>query len=158
MHNIPKLALFSPQVYTVSMPDAIIQKIGSDPAFVGLIARAWYVLAIEGSTPDIGRRRENLVRLALRNELHLQVEEPEQQMGRQLGFYCIIEGERRPYSFKSTCSHTLKVAWDGSVNTVESLGSQLRQASAGGSELEGSFSCHASYDGWDLVKCTRKWL
>jgi hypothetical protein len=36
------------------MPNAITQKTGSEPAFVKSVAKASYILAIEGSTPDIG--------------------------------------------------------------------------------------------------------
>ena len=108
-------ALISCLVYTTFVPNVIIQKISSKPAFAELIAKAWYVLAIEGSTPDIGRRRENFVRLALKYDMGLEIEESEREMDRQLDFYYVDGGKRYPYSFKSTCSHTLKVAWNGNV-------------------------------------------
>jgi len=35
------------------MPNVIIEKIHDNPGFVELVAKAWYVLAIEGSPPDV---------------------------------------------------------------------------------------------------------
>lgn len=97
------------------MPNFIINKICNKPEFLELVERVWNIIYIEGSSPDIGRRRENFVKLALKYALGLTTEPPEHEMERQLDFY-LVEGEKRhPYSFKSTDSHTLKVAWDGNV-------------------------------------------
>ena len=76
-----------------------------------LLLEAWLALR----HPDIGRRRENFVRLALKYDIGLDIKESEREMDRQLDFYYVEGGEQHPYSFKSTCSHTLKVAWDGNV-------------------------------------------
>jgi hypothetical protein len=85
------------------------------PDFLNLIGRMWSVFNIEGTTPDVGKRRENFVRIALEKELGFKLQRPETELQRQIDFFIIEKNVKSPYSFKSTTSHTIKVAWDGNV-------------------------------------------
>jgi len=94
------------------MVDPLIQRIKEKPELVRLLEKAWGIFYFEGSGPDIGIRRENFFRVALEEELGLNVKEAP-SLERQVDFYVKIDEEWRPYSLKTMESvGTLKVSWD----------------------------------------------
>jgi len=93
--------------------DPLIQFLKSRPNVLELLGRIWEILYIEGSSPDIGKRRENVVQEALKEELGLKVN-PAPSMEREWDFSVLIEGEERKYNLKTTENiTTVKVAWNG---------------------------------------------
>lgn len=93
--------------------DPLIQILKSKPNVLVLLGKIWEILYIEGSTPDIGKRREHVIRIILEEEFGLKVE-PAPPMEREWDFSVVIEGKERKYSLKTTETiTTLKVAWDG---------------------------------------------
>jgi len=93
--------------------DPLIQLLKSKPKVLELLGRIWELLYIEGSTPDIGKRREHVIRIMLEEELKLKVL-PAPPMEREWDFSIMIEGEERRYSLKTTEDiTTIKVAWNG---------------------------------------------
>jgi hypothetical protein len=73
----------------------------------------WDVLYIEGSTPDIGIRRQHLLCIMLEEELKLKVAQAS-PLGREWDISIIIEDEERKYSLKTTERiSVIKVAWNG---------------------------------------------
>lgn len=79
---------------------------------------------IEGGTPDIGKRRENIIRAFLEIELGVKVISAP-PMERDWDFQVVfIESGTQNYSLKTTENiTTLKVAWNGflKLNVQESL-------------------------------------
>jgi hypothetical protein len=93
--------------------DPLITLLKSKPEVLELLGRIWEMLYIEGSTPDIGMRRQNVIQEMLREELGLEVN-PAPSMERDWDFSISIGGEERRYSLKTTEEiTTLKVAWNG---------------------------------------------
>ncbi len=78
------------------------------------MGRLWEILYIEGSTPDVGKRREHIIRTLLEMEFGLKVI-PAPPMERDWDFQVILDENRRQfYSLKITETvTTLKVAWNG---------------------------------------------
>ncbi|WP_342827481.1 ThaI family type II restriction endonuclease [Desulfurococcus sp.] len=78
-----------------------------------MLGRVWELLYIEGSAPDVGKRRENFIKLLLRYEFGLQVESaPDTE--RSWDFKVKIGNKRYTYSLKTTeRPTTVKVAWNG---------------------------------------------
>jgi hypothetical protein len=73
----------------------------------------WDVLYIEGSTPDIGIRRQHLLCIMLEEELGLKVTQAP-SLEREWDISIMIEGEERKYSLKTTERiSVIKVAWNG---------------------------------------------
>ncbi|MEM0202690.1 MAG: hypothetical protein QXR83_01855 [Archaeoglobaceae archaeon] len=78
-----------------------------------LLGRIWDILYVEGGTPDIGKRREMVIRMLLEKEFNLEIIQAP-PMEREYDFEAIIGGERRRYSVKTTEKvTTVKVAWNG---------------------------------------------
>jgi len=93
--------------------DLIIKVLKKKPEVLELLGRVWEMLYIEGSTPDIGKRRENFIRMFLKKEFGLEVT-PAPSMERKYDFEITINNEKRKYSLKTTESiTTIKVAWNG---------------------------------------------
>lgn len=93
--------------------DPLIQLLKSRPDILKLLGRIWEILYIEGSTPDIGKRREHVIRVMLKEEFGLRVN-PAESMNREWDFSIMIGGEERRYSLKTTETiTTIKVAWNG---------------------------------------------
>ncbi|MCS6770359.1 MAG: hypothetical protein NZ570_08000 [Candidatus Caldarchaeum sp.] len=65
-----------------------------------LLGQMWELLYIESKSPDVGIRRENLVRLLLRKEIGLEVE-PAPPMERSWDFKVIIGEREKFYSLKT---------------------------------------------------------
>ncbi len=102
------------------MVDILIQELKKQPEFLRLLEKAWGTFYFEGSGPDIGIRRENFFRIALEEELGLEVREAP-SLERQVDFYVIINGKEHAYSLKTMENvGTLKVSWD-SFPDVERL-------------------------------------
>ena len=53
--------------------DPLIQFLKNKPAVLDLLGRIWEILYLEGSTPDIGKRREHVIRVMLEEEFGLKV-------------------------------------------------------------------------------------
>ena len=94
--------------------DYLIQLLKSRPEALELLGRLWEILYIEGSTPDIGKRREHIIRTLLEMEFGLKVI-PAPPMERDWDFQVILDENRRQfYSLKTIETvTTLKVAWNG---------------------------------------------
>ncbi len=93
--------------------DPIIRLFKGRPEVLELLGRVWDILYVEGSTPDIGRKRELFLRVLLEKEFNLKVT-PAPPMERGYDFEIVIDGERRLYSVKTTETvTTVKVAWNG---------------------------------------------
>ena len=93
--------------------DPLIRLLRSKPDLVRLLGQMWDVLYIEGSTPDIGIRRQHLLCIMLEEELKLKVAKAS-PLGREWDISIIIEDEERKYSLKTTERiSVIKVAWNG---------------------------------------------
>jgi len=93
--------------------DPLIQILKNKPEVLDLLGRIWEILYLEGSTPDIGKRREHVIRIMLEEEFGLKVNQAP-PMEREWDFSIIIEGTERKYSLKTTEKiTTVKVAWNG---------------------------------------------
>ena len=77
--------------------DYIIQLLKSRPETLELFGRLWEILYIEGSTPNIGKRREPVIRTLLEIEFELKVI-PAPPMERDWDFQIIL-GENRRLSY-----------------------------------------------------------
>lgn len=93
--------------------DPLIQIFNNNRSLLELLGRVWELLYIEGSSPEIGKRRENFIIMMLKYELKLDVErapptEP------QWDFKVKIHGKWHYYNLKTTERiSTIKVAWNG---------------------------------------------
>ncbi|MCE4619800.1 MAG: ThaI family type II restriction endonuclease [Desulfurococcales archaeon] len=78
-----------------------------------LLGRVWELLYIEGYSPDIGKRRENFIKLLLKYEFGLEViSAPDTES--YWDFKVRIKGRWYTYSLKTTERPVIvKVAWDG---------------------------------------------
>ncbi|MEM2727301.1 MAG: ThaI family type II restriction endonuclease [Archaeoglobaceae archaeon] len=94
--------------------DKLIQILKNKLEALELLGRFWEMLYIEGSTPDIGKRRENIIRAFLEIELGVKVISAP-PMERDWDFQVVfIDGGTQTYSLKTTENiTTLKVAWNG---------------------------------------------
>jgi len=93
--------------------DFLIRLLKSKPDVLKLLGRMWDVLYIEGSTPDIGIRRQHLLCIMLEEELGLKVTQAP-SLEREWDISIMIEGEERKYSLKTTERiSVIKVAWNG---------------------------------------------
>ena len=81
--------------------DPLIRLFREKPEALELLGRVWEILYVEGSTPDIGKRREGFIRMLLEKEFGLEVA-PAPSMEREWDFRVTIEGEER----------TLKKRWE----------------------------------------------
>ncbi|MFP3195945.1 MAG: ThaI family type II restriction endonuclease [Caldivirga sp.] len=97
----------------VKQIDPLIHLLKNRLDVLQLLGRIWDILYIEGNAPDIGKRRENVVKELLRKELGLTVKSaPATERGWDLSV--IIEGEERRYSLKTSEDiSVMKVAWNG---------------------------------------------
>ncbi|MHA1712178.1 MAG: hypothetical protein ACTSUS_09015 [Candidatus Freyarchaeota archaeon] len=93
--------------------DPLIQLLKKKPMVLDLLGRIWEILYIEGSTPDIGKRREHVIRVMLEEEFKLKVK-PAPPMEREWDFSVMIGEQEKKYSLKTTETiTTVKVAWNG---------------------------------------------
>lgn len=93
--------------------DPLVRLFREKPETLEFLGRVWEILYLEGSSPDIGKRRENFIRTLLEKEFGLKVI-PAPSMEREWDFKVIIKGEERTYSLKTAESiATVKVAWNG---------------------------------------------
>lgn len=91
----------------------IIQLFKENPDVLELLGRFWEILYIEGSSPDIGRRRQNVIEILLEQELNLKTESSP-RMIREWDLRVEEEGKKKRYSLKTTeGTATVKVAWNG---------------------------------------------
>ncbi len=54
------------------MVDPLIQRMRENKRFLELLERVWGIFYFEGSGPDIGIRRENFIKEAIKEELNLE--------------------------------------------------------------------------------------
>ena len=81
------------------MVDPLIQRMRENKRFLELLERVWGIFYFEGSGPDIGIRRENFIKEAIKEELNLDiVERP--SLERQIDFHIKFDDERS-YSLKN---------------------------------------------------------
>ncbi|RSN77411.1 hypothetical protein D6D85_02675 [Candidatus Methanodesulfokora washburnensis] len=93
--------------------DPLVRLLKSRPDVLELLGRIWEILYIEGSSPDIGKRREDVIREMLREEFGLEVKSAP-PTEREWDFSVIIEGKENKYSLKTTEDiAVIKVAWNG---------------------------------------------
>ncbi|MCS7144278.1 MAG: ThaI family type II restriction endonuclease [Archaeoglobaceae archaeon] len=94
--------------------DPLIELLKRKNKIVELLGRFWEILYIEGSTPDIGKRREHIIRTLLEVEFGLKVI-PAPPMERGWDFQVIFDNQKSGfYSLKTTENiTTIKVAWNG---------------------------------------------
>lgn len=103
-------------------PDPLIRLMRSKVEALRLLGSAWDVLYVEGSALDVGKRRENFLKLLLRKEFNVEVREAA-STERGWDFSVLIEGTERKYSLKTSDEvGIIKVAWDGfpSIEKAES--------------------------------------
>lgn len=95
------------------MGDPLINLLRGKPEVLKLLGRVWELLYIEGRSPDVGKRRENFVKLLLEYELGLEVESaPDTE--REWDFRVRIDSNWYAYSLKTSEGlSTIKVAWNG---------------------------------------------
>lgn len=106
--------------------DPLIQILRERPGVLELLGRIWEILYIEGSTPDVGTRRQNVIQAMLREELGLEVK-PSPSMERGWDFSVFIGGEERRYSLKTTEKVAIvKVAWNGFPSIVRARSFQFK--------------------------------
>jgi hypothetical protein len=97
--------------------DPLVRFLKNKQDVLKLLGRVWDILYIEGSGPEVGKRRENFIREMLRREFGLQVN-PAPSLERGWDFSIVIEGEVKKYSLKTAESiSTMKVAWNGFPST-----------------------------------------
>jgi len=97
----------------MAQTDPLVRLLKSRPDVLELLGRIWEILYIEGSSPDIGKRREDVIREMLREEFGLEVKSAP-STEREWDFYVIIEGKENRYSLKTTEDiAVIKVAWNG---------------------------------------------
>ena len=73
--------------------DPLIQILRERPGVLELLGRIWEILYIEGSTPDVGTRRQNVIQAMLREELGLEVKPSPSIEGDGISPY-LLEGKR----------------------------------------------------------------
>jgi len=101
---------------SISGKDPIITLFENRKDLVILLGRVWQLLYFEGSSPDVGKRRENFIVTMLRYDFNLQVEQaPDTE--KDWDFNILINGQKRYYSLKTAEASSrfpvIKVAWDG---------------------------------------------
>jgi len=103
--------------------DLLIRLFKQRPDTLELLGRVWELLYIEGRAPDVGKRRENFIKLLLKYEFGLEVESaPDTE--RSWDFRVRVGSQWRTYSLKTTERLAIvKVAWNGfpSWERVESF-------------------------------------
>ena len=78
-----------------------------------LLGRVWELLYIEGSAPDVGKRRENFIKLLLKYGFGIEIESAP-GTERSWDFKVKIGNQWYTYSLKTTEKPTVvKVAWNG---------------------------------------------
>lgn len=93
--------------------DELIALLKSRLDVLKFLGRAWDLLYLESKSPDVGIRRENLIRLVLENELKLKVTAAP-YMERSWDFSVLIGNKERFYSLKTSEGVSpIKIAWDG---------------------------------------------
>jgi len=93
--------------------DPLINLLKQKPQVLSLLGSIWDILYIEGKSPDVGKRRELVMRLILEAELGLKVT-PAPDTERDWDFSVNIGGIERRYSLKTSEGiTTIKVAWNG---------------------------------------------
>ena len=95
------------------MPDPLIGFLKNRMDVLRLLGRIWQLLYIEGVAPDVGKRRENAIRLLLKEELGLDVNmAPEMERG--WDFSIRFGADEIKYSLKTSEEiGVIKVAWNG---------------------------------------------
>jgi hypothetical protein len=94
-------------------PDPLIQLLKNRLDILILLGKMWDILYMEGSTPDIGIRRQHLIRIMLEEELGLKVTQSA-PLEREWDLSIIINGKEIRYSLNTMERiGTLKVAWNG---------------------------------------------
>jgi len=93
--------------------DPLIRLLKSKPKVLKMLGRIWEVLYIEGSSPDIGKRREDIIKEILKEEFGLKVIQVPSTK-REWDFSVFVKGKEKKYSIKTTEDiSTIKVAWNG---------------------------------------------
>ncbi|WP_456327974.1 hypothetical protein [Archaeoglobus sp.] len=92
--------------------DLIISLFKSNEQALEILGRAWEILYIEGSSPDVGKRREHFFRLLLEKEFNLKVI-PTPPTAKEVDFYIETNKGKIGYSLKTTEGiSTIKLSWD----------------------------------------------
>ncbi|MCX8171043.1 MAG: hypothetical protein N3E47_03585 [Candidatus Bathyarchaeota archaeon] len=65
------------------------------PQALKILGGAWEILYVEGSAPDVGKRRENFLRLFFEKEFGLKVRAPSTERGWDISI--MIDEEERRY-------------------------------------------------------------
>lgn len=101
---------------TVVQIDPIINLFNNNKTAVILLGRVWELLYFEGTSPDVGKRRENFIVTMLKHEFNLPVEQAP-STEKSWDFNVLINGQKRYYSLKTAEASggysIIKVAWDG---------------------------------------------
>ncbi|MEM1687735.1 MAG: hypothetical protein QW456_11315 [Ignisphaera sp.] len=93
--------------------DPLIKLLKEKPDVLKILCSAWDILYVEGHGPDVGKRRENLLRLIFEKELGLKVR-VSSSTERDWDISVIVGKEERMYSVKTSENlGIIKVAWDG---------------------------------------------
>lgn len=93
--------------------DPLIRLFKNKPDALELFGCIWEILYIAGTTPDIGIRREHVLRVMLEEEFGLKVNSAPPR-AREWDFSIVVEGKEIRYSLKTTEGvATVKVAWNG---------------------------------------------
>ena len=96
----------------MSVMDLIISRFKSNERALEILGRAWEILYIEGSSPDVGKRREHFFRLLLEKEFDLKVI-PAHSTAKEVDFYIVTKDGKVGYSLKTTEGiSTIKLSWD----------------------------------------------
>ena len=105
------------------MVDPLIRILKERYEVLELLGRVWELLYIEGRAPDVGKRRENFIKLLFKYELNLEIiSAPDTE--RSWDFRIKLGNRWRTYSLKTSERPTIiKVAWNGfpSWERVESF-------------------------------------
>ncbi|MEM3149281.1 MAG: hypothetical protein QXQ21_10325 [Candidatus Jordarchaeales archaeon] len=93
--------------------DPLIKLLKKKPEALKILGGAWEILYIERSAPDVGKRRENFLRLFFEKEFGLKVRAaPSTERGWDISI--VINRKERKYNIKTTENiGTIKVAWNG---------------------------------------------
>ncbi|MEM1679560.1 MAG: hypothetical protein QXY26_08435 [Ignisphaera sp.] len=93
--------------------DPLIKLLKEKPDALKILCSAWNILYIEGHGPDVGKRRENLLRMIFEKELGLKVD-VSSSTERGWDISVTVGKEKRMYSVKTSEGlREVKVAWNG---------------------------------------------
>jgi hypothetical protein len=111
--------------------DPLIRILKDKPDILKLLGRIWDLLYVESTSPDVGIRRENVIKEMLREELGLEIASAS-STERDWDFSIKTEEGERKYSLKTADLKTtenisiIKVAWNGFPSIERAMSFQFR--------------------------------